>query len=221
MIRKPSVSLEFKRLTIPEKTVFGQNVHDQILANVPIFADPDVPVATLLTDNNSLKTASVEAQSGDHQKVAAMYSAEKTWDTTFGSEADYVDRISNGAEDIILLSGYKVTKSETSPALIPAAPVVLDLSANALPGSIHIELEFQQSVKNYLYICSSDSTPVMFKNNELPIAQNTKVVGIISDNHRKADFYGLPSRTDIHLSVVAQNSAGISTPSEPIAIKTL
>lgn len=221
MIRKPHVSLDFKMLSIPEKIVFGQNVHDEMLANIATFAIPDVLLATLLTDNNSLKTSSVEARSGDHQKVAAMYAAEKTWDTTFGLEADYVDRISNGAEEVILLSGYKATKSETSPSLIPAAPVVLDLSANALPGSIHVEVEFQQSVKNYLYICSSDSTPVIFKNNELSITGNTKVVGIISDNHRKADFYSLPSRTDIYLSVVAQNSAGLSTPSEPIAIKTL
>lgn len=46
-------------------------------------------------------------------------------------------------------------------------------------------------------------------------------VNFISDAHRRVDFYNLASRTDIFLSVAAQNSAGISVPSVPIAIRTL
>ena len=221
MIRKPSVSLDFKRLSIPEETVFGKNVHDQMLANAVLFSTPDVPLATLLTVNSNLATAAQEAESGDHSKVAAMYAADKVWDTTFGTEADYVDRIANGDETIILKSGYRATKSETQPATIPASPVVTEAKLNALPGSVHVEVEFQQGVKNYLYFFSSDNTPINFENNEFSFVQNPGVVGFISDSHRKVDFYNLTSGATLYLSVAAQNNAGTSVPSYPIAIKTL
>ena len=90
MIRKPSVSLEFKTFSIPEEIVFGQNVIDQMTANVAIFPTPDVPLVTLQTVNDDLSTTAHEAESGDHSKVAAMYAADKVWVTTFGTQADYV-----------------------------------------------------------------------------------------------------------------------------------
>ena len=221
MIRKPSVSLEFKTLSIPEEIVFGQNVHDQMLANALVFPTPDVPLATLLSVNGDLATAANEAEGGDHAKVAAMHAADKVWDTTFGTQADYVDRISNGNETIILQSGFSATKSETTPASIPNAPVVTEAKVNALPGSVHVEVEYQQGVKNYLYFFSSTDSPIIFENHEFPFAQNPGVVAFISDNHRKVDFNNLTSGATLYLSVAAQNTAGISIPSSSMAIKTL
>ena len=221
MIRKPAVSLEFKKLKIPEEIVFGQNVHDQMLANAVLFPTPDVPLDTLQTVNDTLKTAAQEAEGGDHSKVAAMYAADKEWDTTFGTEADYVDRIANGNETIILKSGYRATKSETTPAAIPTAPIVTEAKVNALPGSVHVEIEFQQGVKNYLYFFSTVDTPINLENNEFSYTANPSVAGFISDRHRKIDFYNLPSGVTLYLSVAAQNNAGTSVPSASIAIKTL
>jgi hypothetical protein len=221
MIRTPSVSLEFKQLTIPQKTVFGQNVHDQILANVAIFVTPDVPVATLLAKNDALSNTADAAEGGEHSKVAEMHEAERDWDTTFDTEAHYVDRIANGNETIILKSGFHATKSETTPASIPDVPDVKEPKVNPLPGSIHVEVEHQQGVKHYLYFVSTSNTPINLENNEFSLAQNPDVVGFISDNHRKVDFNNLSSGTTLYLSVAAQNTAGTGAPSSPIAIKTL
>ena len=221
MIRKPSVSMEFKRLSIPEQIVFGQNVHDQMLANAVIFIDPDVPLATLLSVNDDMATKAEEAESGDHSKVAAMRAADKVWDTTFGTQAEYVDRIANGNETIILKSGFTATKSETTPASIPNAPVVSELKVNSLPGSVHVEVEYQQGVKNYLYFFTSTDAPINLENNEFSLAQNPGVIGVISNSHRKVDFNNLTSGATLYLSVVAQNTAGVSNPSATMAIKTL
>ena len=49
MTRKPAVSFDFKRLSIPQEIVFGQTVHDQMFANPAIFANPDVPLAPGIT----------------------------------------------------------------------------------------------------------------------------------------------------------------------------
>jgi len=221
MIRKPSVSLEFKTFSIPEEIVFGQNVIDQMTANVAIFPTPDVPLVTLQTVNDDLSTTAHEAESGDHSKVAAMYTAYKVWDTTFGTHADYVDRIANGNETIILQSGFRATKSETSPAAIPTALTVTKAEVNPLPGSVHVEVGYQQGVKNYLYFFSTENTPINLENHEFSLAQNPSVIGFISDNHRKVDFNNLTSGATLYLSVAAQNTAGIGVPTSPIAIKTL
>lgn len=221
MERTPSVSLAFKQLSIPEKIVFGQNVHDQLTANAAIFVTPDVPLATLQTKNDTLSDTAEAAEGGDHAKVAAMHEAERDWDTTFDTEANYVDRVANGNETIILQSGYSATKSETSPATIPEVPEVKEPKVNPAPGSIHAEVEFQQGVKNYLYFVSTSNTPINLENNEFSLTQNPDVVGFISDNHRKVDFNNLASGATLYLSVAAQNTAGIGAPSSPIAIKTL
>lgn len=221
MVRTPSVSMDFKRFSIPEEIVFGQNIIDQMTANAVIFTTPDVPLATMQTVNDNLADTAEDAESGDHAKVAAMHAADKEWDTTFGTQADYVDRIANGNETIILQSGFNATKSETTPASIPNAPVVTEAKVNALPGSVHVEVEYQQGVKNYLYFFSSSDSPIDLENHEFSLAQNPGVVGFISDNHRKVDFNNLPSGTTLYLSVAAQNTAGISVPSSSMAIKTL
>ena len=221
MIRKPAVSKHFKKLSIPEQVVFGQNVHDQMLANAAIFTTPDVPLATLLTVNNNLATTAQGAESGDHAKVAAMHAADKVWDATFGTQAEYVNRIANGDGTIILKSGFHVTKIETTPASIPSSPIIKEAKVNPLPGSVHVKVEFQQGVKNYLYFFSSTDTPIILENNEFSSAKNPGLVGFITDNHRKVDFNDLPPGRILYLSVAAQNTAGISIPSSTIAIKTL
>lgn len=91
-----------------------------MLANAATFGTPDVPVATLLTINTALFDAAEEAKSGDFQKVAAMHEAEKVWDTTFTTEAGYVDRIANGVDQLFY---WQATKLRRKP----------DLRSNALP----------------------------------------------------------------------------------------
>jgi len=221
MTKKPAVSLEFKNLSIPQEIIFGQKVINDLTANAATFATPDVPIATLQTRNDDLQTAANEAAGGDHAKVQAMYAADRDWDTAFGAEADYVDRIANGAEATILLSGYKATKSETVPASIPAAPDVTVSKVNAAPGSVHVEVKFQQGTRTYIYFFSSTNAPIVLAENEFSFTVNPAVVSFITDNHRKVDFNNLPSGANLFLSVAAQNNAGTSVPSAPIAIKTL
>ena len=190
-------------------------------ANAVTFPTPDVALATLQTTNDTLSDTANAAESGDHAKVAAMHAAEKDWDTTFETEAHYVDRIANGDEATILLSGFQATKSETTPATIPGVPEVKEPKVNPIHGSIHVEVEYNQGVKNYLYFVSTSNTQVNLDGHKFTVAQNPDVIAFVTDSHRKVDINDLPSGTELYLSVAAQNTAGIGAPSSPIAIKTL
>jgi len=222
MIRTPGVSMDFKKITIADKIVFGNNVVVALAANVPTFAVPDVPLATLTALTTTLSNAAQAAAGGDHQKIATMHAAEKTWETTFGTEAKYVDRIANGTQATILLAGFVATSSQTTIAAVPAIAHISKGVANAtMPGSIHVEVDFDATAKNYLCIVSSTNAPIVLNGNQFILANNPTVIAFISDSHRKFDFSGLPSRADVFVSVVAQNSTGSAAPSSPLSLRTL
>jgi hypothetical protein len=220
MIRTPSVSMEFKRDSIPNKIVFGANIIQKMTLNAA-FSTPDVDMATLTKVNDALGGAAQEALGGDHQLNSAMHAAEKTWDTTFGTEGEYVDRVSGEVEDVILSSGYKTTKSETTAGTNPGTPLILIGKANPVAGSLHIEIDLDPGTKNFLTIISTTAVQIVLVDNQFTLASNPGVIAFINDSHRKIDFYNLPSRTDLYVTVIAQNAHGSSLPSAPLALKTL
>lgn len=221
MIRTQHVGLDFKRLSIPEKIVFGNNVNKQMGANVATFATPDIPLATMTTKNQTLSDTAQAAELGDRQKVSVMHKAEKDWDTSFGKQAKYVDRIANGVEDTILLAGFNATVSETVPATAPETLTVKKIAANPLAGSIHVELDVASKATGFVYMMSSTNVPPTFADEQFNITSNTQLVAFLIETHRKVDFYNLPSRATVYLTVVGFNSAGFGIPSAPIAINTL
>jgi hypothetical protein len=219
MIRKSSVSRSFKDLSIPEKLVFGASVASGIQNNPLVFATPDVPVADLLTINGTLTSDAQAAGSGDHQKISAMHETEKIWETTYDSEADYVDRIANNVISIIELSNYEPTASETRPSANPDSPVIKNAEGNKIPGNIQVGVQRDDNAKHYLYIISSSNALPVLTNNQLLFANNPTVLAIISDSHRKINFYNLPSRTDVYLTIIAFNSVGASASTTPLSLR--
>jgi len=222
MERKPHVSLEFKRLSIPEKTVFGKNVYEQMLANAATFDNPDVKLDDLLAINTALFDAAEAAKTGDFAKVAAMHTAEKTWDATYTTEAHYVDRKANGQKDTILLSGFKATTSETKPAQKCAAATGIKAQANlTTAGAVHIECDVIPGAVAYVYIISTDQANLNFKNNQMDMGKNPSVVIAMVDTHRKVDFQELPGGTPLWLRIIGVNSVGLGEVSQPVGFKVL
>jgi hypothetical protein len=221
MIRTPHVSLDFKNLSVASKAVFGGNVVTKMTENAAIFVNPDVPLATLSATNQRLSEAAQAATSGDKQKTAALREAEKVWDSTFNTQADYVDRIAGGNENTIFLAGFNPTKSVIQPVTLPSTPVIKDLYNNALQGSIHIELNAMERGVYYLFFVSNSNVAPTFANNQFHVEDNPQVIAFITETHRKVDFYNLPSRATVYVSVVAHNSLGFGIPSSPVAINTL
>ena len=222
MERKPHVSLEFKRLSIPEKTVFGKNVYEQMLGNVGTFDNPDVKLDDLLEFNKVLFDAAEAAKTGDFAKVAAMHTAEKAWDAAYTTEAHYVDRKAHGQKDIILLSGFKATTSETKPAQKCAAATGIKAQANlTTAGAVHIECDVIHGATAYIYIITSDQGNLNFKNNQIDLSKNPNMVMAMVDTHRKVDFQELPGGTPLWLRIVGVNSVGLGEMSQPLGFKVL
>jgi len=74
------------------------------------FATPEPALANLTAANNALLAAMAKVQSGNREDTVIKNNCRTALETLLKSEADYVQRISNGDEAIILSSGFDVNK---------------------------------------------------------------------------------------------------------------
>ena len=72
-----------------------------------------------------------------------------------------------------------------------------------------------------VYVVSTTGAIPVFANDQLLLSANPTVVAILTDTHRKVNFYNLPTGQVFYLSVVSFNSTGIAVPSQPVLIKVL
>jgi hypothetical protein len=74
------------------------------------FATPDPALANITAGNNALIAAMAKVQNGSKEDTVIKNNCRSTLETMLKSEADYVQRTSNGDEAIILSSGFDVNK---------------------------------------------------------------------------------------------------------------
>jgi len=221
MNRKPRVSRAFKRLTIPQKIVFGQDVINETTANAATFTNPTVPIAALQKVNDNLKTTAAAAIKGGTSATANMYAAEKVWDDTFEEHAVYVDGIAQGDATIIGQSGFDATVTETTPGTIPGDVSIKNINTNKTGGSIYIDVHPVTGASGYIYIVSSDATPPVITNGQILAAANTKVLSFVINTHHTLDINNLPAKSTVYITIAAFNNIGFGNLSAPVAVGTL
>lgn len=222
MKRKPKVSLAFKRLSVADKISFGGNVHSEMSKNSSVFTDPDISMDDLSACVEDLSKANDEAQSGDHNKIAVLHEKEKAFDTTFTTEASYVDRKANGLESTILLSGFKATTSETKKTQPCEAPENVQAEANAkVLGAAVASCDVVEDADAYVYCFSTSATPIVVTNGFISKENNPDLVGMAIDTHNKLAVTGLPSRSTLYITIFGVNRTGFGAGNTPVAFRTI
>ncbi|MBI5217346.1 MAG: hypothetical protein HY958_00250 [Bacteroidia bacterium] len=112
-MKKINVVLDFIKYPISEKVDFSKNTVTKMTGNSN-FPTPDVPLAQITTAANNLETAYNAAQGGGTQLTAAMHAAEKVLDDLLRKQVLYVERIAFGNGNIILGSGFHISKQPAS-----------------------------------------------------------------------------------------------------------
>lgn len=210
MATKAKVSLGFIRYTIPQKVVFGQTVTEGLTTNSSVFTTPSPTILALGTATDDLDDAAAAAAGGDHAKVQIMYEKEAAWDNLYRQSAAYVNGIANGNEATILLSGFKSTKTERTPAQLPGAFVNFKAKPGNTPGSIAVECKAMKGVKSYVFIVglAGSSGQIQIINGQIVANNFSGMFSLLVSNKRKVVFEGLPSRTDVTVIGYAVNTAG-------------
>lgn len=219
--RTPHVSKAFKKLRIADKIVFGENVHDRMSSNDKLFATPKVPLTSIKTYTDDLKTAAAKAESGAHLDHLTLVTAEKNWDNGFDLQAEYVDGVANGDTTIIEKSGFESTKSVIVPTTVPGVVAIKSIGSKGQEQHIYIDLEGDENERNYIVVFSSDAKLPVITNGLFLIANNPSAVAVFVEKHVKMDVHGLPSGANLFVSIVAYNHKGFGVFSQPVSVKVL
>lgn len=210
MTRPSEASLEFLQESIASKLATGDDVIAGLTAQASLFPSPDVIPAALQDLQDDLRAKATAAAGGDHAAIQVMYLSEKTWDAGFKKDALYVSKIANGAEAIVLLSGFKSTKTETHPNVRPAALEGMHTKSTA-PGHINVEclpVHHAGSFTFIVYLKGSAFAHAVV-NDQLVISNPAGLLSVKTDTHRKTGFESITPRVDVSVIGFAVNSAGM------------
>jgi hypothetical protein len=119
------------------------------------FATPDPALANITAANNALIAAMAKVQNGSKEDTVIKNNCRSALETLLKSETDYVQRISNGDEAIILSSGFDVNKKPgtvgqlAKPANLVMKPGenrgTLWLSCDVVPNSSFYEFAYTEA----------------------------------------------------------------------------
>ena len=220
MPRKAKASLDFVGFTIPQKIAFGPEVTAALTLNVGTFATPDVPVADMVSATADLALKYAAAGGGSHLAVQALKNSEKAWDKKYTTNANYVTRIADGETEIVLLSGYHSTKTETTSPPLPG--VVINVTSNpAGVGSVDVTNDKQADTDYYIYIVAAVTAALALTevNGQLIMAGNNESVTMRIQTKRKANFDALPLNALMNVWVIGVNRTGLGAIMPPVVFR--
>lgn len=112
-MKKIKVLFDFIKLAVAEKIAFYRNVNTKLTDN-PTFPTPDEPLTKSKAAVDKMEVSFLASKDGSHTAIATLRADEEAADKIFRSEAEYVDRTSDGDESKILSSGFHASKQPES-----------------------------------------------------------------------------------------------------------
>jgi len=153
-MRKLKVKYSFVRYSTGEIVEFGKSTVLKMKDNAR-FPDPEVPLseiseaAKLLEDNYS------NSMNGGGKIATAKTQASRVvYEKLLRRQADYVDKIADGDESVILSSGFTPSKIP-----IPSIHPVFIVKAGKAPGEVIVKRQAVKGAHSYLWQYLKDEIP--------------------------------------------------------------
>lgn len=186
------------------------------------FPTPAVSLTAMTTAAARLENAWANRENGAVARDE-LDNASIDLDDKLHTQADYVDRIANGNDDIIHSAGFISTKppsernsrSATPPS--SSAPVLVSQSG----GNIKVSVDAVADAKMYCFILVLDGVfNVAIVNNQIDIPAGTNAL-VINSTKRSVIFKNLPALKPVLVAAVIINSAGTSALSTVVKGSTI
>jgi len=152
-MKKDRIVLDFVRIPVAQQTEFGKGVISK-MKNNPKFTNTDVSVDELEAKNTLLETRSVAALGGGKEATALLHQTVDEWVDMMRKMANYVNRIADGDDTVILSAGFNLAK-QPSPAIRPDFSVELGEKS----GSVTIRRQAVDGAKAYVWQYCMGETP--------------------------------------------------------------
>ena len=197
---KYKATLDFIKFSYQDKLVFCRNISIKI-ANATIFVTPDIPIANIVALIAEFEIAIMNAQNGGHAEIAIRRNKELKIDDMFRNLVYYVNKIANGDEAIILLSGFHAS---TPPPPHQKAEISAKDGPNS--GDVRVIVKAVEDVVAYNFIYAKDAIP-------------TTAAGwskVYTSTRAYYDFVGLTAGAYYYFCMATISSKGISDYTDPI-----
>jgi hypothetical protein len=193
--------------------------YQKMKENNDTFPSPDKDLEEFKSDIEKLEEYYKAVEAGDHSKIAARDAAEAVVNNDLRILANYVSRIANGSEAIIVLAGFTPTKTEITKSQIPAQ-AVLQGSPGKVIGALELKVAKVEFAIRYTFIVAQNLSGVSMSNGTVTVSANSQVISIKTTNLNKVTFTDLETRTNYSCICFATSTVGSGIFSEAITVKS-
>ena len=217
--------MSYHYLRLDTIDVFATEVRDGIYNNALTFPSPPISISSYQTLIDTYLNTRAAYQLGGRGNKGPFQAAKTALMAGMDELSAYVNTIAQGDENIILISGFLPTKSNTTPANPPAVPGAPKVTRGG-SGVLLAEVEPVPGAEFYGYVVTVN-TP---KPEDININAAGQIVGeeeeegapaatatrasiyMIMDfnKSRKKTFSGLPLRTNFYFYFYCGNVRGVS-----------
>lgn len=200
-MKKIFVLVSFVKLPVADKISFYRNVIAKMASNA-YFPTPDVPLSDAITAVDALETASIATKDGSRTAISVRDDAEEKVDKVFYKLADYVNRIADGEETIILSSGFEPS---AQPAARLKAPLTVGNGSHS--GGVKLVAKAVEKAASYSWQMAKDT---------LPTAEDSWII-IGQSTSASFEKDGLTPGGKYFFRVAAITPTGITDYTDPVA----
>ena len=209
-MKKIKVKMSWARATLLQRASFARGTVTAMTGNAN-FATPGVALPAITNAASRLENAWANRENGAVARDE-FENASTDLDDKLHLQAEYVDKIANGNDDIIHSAGFLSTKpsnerlSRSAAPQTSAAPVIVSQSG----GNIKATVDAVAGAKLYCFVLVVDGAfNINIVNNQIEIPANTNAL-VINSTKRSVIFKNLPALKTVEVAVVIMNSAGVS-----------
>jgi len=220
-MKKIKVKMSWARATLLQQASFARGTVSAMTGNATF----PTPAVTLTTMTNAASRAENAWANRNNGAVARdeLDNASTDLDDKLHLQAEYVDKIANGNDDIIHIAGFVSTKPSNERISKIAAP-----TASAAPvltpeagGNIKVTVDAVVDARIYCFILVLDGVfNVSIVNGQLEVPVGTNAI-IINSTKRSAIFKNLPAMKPVQVAVAVVNTNGIGALSTVVRSSTI
>jgi hypothetical protein len=173
---KPPIAVFDFGAPVEEQNTKGQNIYDKMSLN-PLLNQPPVPYVTFLGQIDAQKVAIKNALNGGKLEKAILDNATKAFQATVRSYQFYVNSKANGDIEVILGSGFDVSKEPTPVGEMPKATLrwvrntgkegEVKIRVNSIRGKQFFEVQYRIASPEVPFDQSMSVRPCIFLLNGL------------------------------------------------------
>jgi hypothetical protein len=227
----------FMKYKVGDRPIFAQGVKDGVYGNTTVFPAPPIVEGDFQgAIDNFIEKRALYVNGGSAQKPGYEAANTALMDA-LNQTADYVDTLVNGDPNMVILAGYKPTKSTKSDVAKPLKIEGVTVVRTNVSGMLVADCKPQDGVNTYVCILTQGmplpETVTVSKTGQIIIndidaptgntggsAQSTSITGVYADlnQYRKKEFLGLTPLQTYYCVFFGINAGGVGAMSDPVSI---